>query len=218
MRRTMEENRRNNPEFTFHLFNDAECRRYIHDHFEADVLEAYDRLIPGAFKADLWRLCVMWREGGIYLDAKFSIRVPLREYVAGISGPWMVKDDWQPRQDQTSPYQGILLAPPGHPVFLRGIRKSVENVALRFYGFTCLEPTGPIMIANILSAEERATFFHFQMKPTEGFLHEVYDTATNTLYYSETRGYRLDQNMDMLKFGNQEHYTHAWKHRRVYKE
>ena len=31
-----------------------------------ETLWCFDRLIPGAFKADLWRYCVMYITGGIF--------------------------------------------------------------------------------------------------------------------------------------------------------
>ena len=35
------------------------------------MVAAYDRLIPTAFKADLWRYCVLYKYGGVYLDVKY---------------------------------------------------------------------------------------------------------------------------------------------------
>lgn len=64
--------KKSNPEFEHQLFDDADCRSYIKDNYEEDVLDAYDRLVPGAFKADLWRYCVLYKTGGIYLDIKFQ--------------------------------------------------------------------------------------------------------------------------------------------------
>jgi len=53
-----------------YLFHDAACREFIAQEYPPDVLMAYDRLIPTAFKADLWRYCVLYKYGGVYLDAK----------------------------------------------------------------------------------------------------------------------------------------------------
>jgi len=61
-----------NPEFEHHLYDDTNCRQFIADNFEADVLEAYDTLVPGAYKSDLWRYCILYKKGGIYLDIKFQ--------------------------------------------------------------------------------------------------------------------------------------------------
>ena len=57
-----------------YLFHDAACREFIAQEYPPDVLMAYDRLIPTAFKADLWRYCVLYKYGGVYLDAKLGWR------------------------------------------------------------------------------------------------------------------------------------------------
>ena len=75
-----------------YLFCDSECRSFIAREYPPDVLMAYDRLIPTAFKADLWRYCVLYKYGGVYLDAKLEwrgFRPPTTEggEVGGASGP-----------------------------------------------------------------------------------------------------------------------------------
>jgi len=62
-----------NPEFEFHLYDDNMCREFIKTNFDEDTLFAFDNLKPGAFKADLWRYCVLYINGGIYVDIKFII-------------------------------------------------------------------------------------------------------------------------------------------------
>lgn len=61
-----------NPEFDHYLYDDADCRTFIKENYETNILEAYDQLIPGAYKADLWRYCILYKTGGIYLDIKFQ--------------------------------------------------------------------------------------------------------------------------------------------------
>jgi len=55
-----------------YLFNDTDCRDFIAREYPPDVLMAYDLLIPSAFKADLWRYCVLYKYGGVYVDAKLA--------------------------------------------------------------------------------------------------------------------------------------------------
>ena len=59
-----------------YLYNDDDCRAFIQKEYPPDVLFAYDRLIPTAFKADLWRYCVLYKYGGVYLDVKWGFRPP----------------------------------------------------------------------------------------------------------------------------------------------
>lgn len=68
-----------------YLFNDSDCRTFIMNEYPPDVLMAYDRLIPTAFKADLWRYCILYKYGGVYLDIKYQFigntSVTLRDIV-----------------------------------------------------------------------------------------------------------------------------------------
>ena len=61
----------NNPEIIFHLYDEKESREFIKNNFDNDVLEAYDRLSPSSYKSDLWRYCILYKKGGIYLDIKY---------------------------------------------------------------------------------------------------------------------------------------------------
>jgi mannosyltransferase OCH1-like enzyme len=72
MKKVVENIKTNNPKFEHYLFDDNDCRVFIKEKFPEEVLDAYDRLIPGAYKADLWRYCVLYIHGGIYMDIKFK--------------------------------------------------------------------------------------------------------------------------------------------------
>ena len=72
MAQCVEKLKRDNPEFTHHLYDDEDCRSFIKDNFDRKVLSAFDSLVPGAYKADLWRYCILYKKGGIYLDIKFQ--------------------------------------------------------------------------------------------------------------------------------------------------
>ena len=63
--------KQNNPNFNYYLYDDNDCRNFLKNHFPIKVLNAYDSLIPGAYKADLWRNCILFKMGGIYMDIKF---------------------------------------------------------------------------------------------------------------------------------------------------
>ncbi len=48
-----------NPEFNIYIYDDNDCRNMIEKYFSKEVVDAFDSLIPGAYKADLWRYCVL---------------------------------------------------------------------------------------------------------------------------------------------------------------
>jgi hypothetical protein len=63
---------KSDPEMRFKLWNLEEAEAYIAEHFESKVLEAFQKLQPFAFKADLFRYLVLYREGGWYIDLKLG--------------------------------------------------------------------------------------------------------------------------------------------------
>ena len=69
------------PDYTVHIFDDNKCRNFIKNNFNTVILYCYDMLLPGAFKADLWRYCVLYQHGGIYIDAGLEPVVDLNKYL-----------------------------------------------------------------------------------------------------------------------------------------
>ena len=133
-----------NPLFEHHLFDDNDCREFIKRHFKEFVLISYDSLIPGAYKADLWRYCVLYVHGGIYIDIKYScIGNNILEDI--IYTEHYVKD--------TSPnniYNAFLVCHKKNPLMLSCIHQIVNNVASRYYGHNALYPTGPYLLGTKL--------------------------------------------------------------------
>ena len=54
---------------------------FIEDNFEKDVLDSFDILKPGAYKADLFRYCILYKKGGIWSDLTDDYLVPLDEII-----------------------------------------------------------------------------------------------------------------------------------------
>ena len=66
MSRLIESWRRSGWEYNF--WDDASAAEFLSVHFPPEVREAYDAIIPGAFKADLFRYCVLLIKGEVYAD------------------------------------------------------------------------------------------------------------------------------------------------------
>ncbi|MFV1874439.1 glycosyltransferase [Nioella sp.] len=64
----LEENRRLNPDYSLQLFNESDALHFMRERGEQEAARAF-RLAPHtAAKADIFRLVVLWHEGGVYLD------------------------------------------------------------------------------------------------------------------------------------------------------
>ena len=59
---------RRHPKMMHVIHNSSQRRSFIADNFSTQTLLAYDIVRPGAFKCDIWRLCVLLKYGGVYAD------------------------------------------------------------------------------------------------------------------------------------------------------
>ncbi len=77
---------KNNPDWMIHLINDTEMYRFMNLTFaNTSLLWAFYQIHPllMAGRADIWRMAVLWRYGGVYLDADSALRKPLSQTLHG---------------------------------------------------------------------------------------------------------------------------------------
>ena len=55
-------------DFKYHFYSDDEMDKFMEDHFDKRVNDAYHRCPMKVMKADIWRYCVIYTYGGIYAD------------------------------------------------------------------------------------------------------------------------------------------------------
>jgi mannosyltransferase OCH1-like enzyme len=206
MRQRVEKLKAQNPRFEHHLFDNNDCREFIKKHFNVDVLNAYDSLIPGAYKADLWRLCVIYIHGGIYLDIKLQC-INGFKLVELTEKNHFVSD----RVPPLSIYNALLACQRGHPFLLMGIFKIVENVKNKHYGKCPLEPTGPIMLGNLIRSHKLKLNIDLKHYEDGGFLIHKNRFVISTEYpeYNNERGNQYNA----LKT---KRYNLLWNERRIY--
>ena len=133
-----------NPEFNYYLYDENDCRNFIKNHYSIDILNAYDKLIPGAYKADLWRLCILHKYGGIYLDIKYQcnnnfklIELTEHEHFCLSQASTIFADNIH------GIYNALLISKPNNDFLYKCILQIVENVNNKYYGLNNLYPTGP---------------------------------------------------------------------------
>jgi hypothetical protein len=146
-----------NTGFSHRLIDDAGQRAFLVENFSDDVVAAYDTLVPGAFKADLWRYCVMYLHGGYYIDIKF---IPVNGWsFANLTTPSYVLDHSHTFPDAAhGVYNAFLMAKPGCPIMKAAIKGVVKNVKNRVLTEQ-LSVTGPGLMGSIVSSEECSLYW-----------------------------------------------------------
>ncbi|AHA46161.1 putative mannosyltransferase [Insectomime virus] len=136
-----------NPEYRHIYFTTALCRDFISQNFEPRVLAAYDSLVPGAYKADLFRYCALYVSGGVYVDSAMVCLVPLKEWLPRDKSLVSAKDEGV----QSGIYQAFFACEPRHPMLRSLIDIVVSRVENKEYGPRDLYTTGPMAFGNALN-------------------------------------------------------------------
>jgi len=70
-----------NPDYSYYYYDNIDCRRFLRTCFDKSVNDSYDLLVPGAYKADLLRYCLLYVYGGCYFDCKQILLKPLNNII-----------------------------------------------------------------------------------------------------------------------------------------
>mgnify|MGYP003141585340 FL=1 len=71
----------NNKDWEHKIFYDIDCKEFLLNNFNEDVLKAFNIIKPGAGKADLFRYCYLYINGGVYTDIDNICVKPLDYYI-----------------------------------------------------------------------------------------------------------------------------------------
>jgi hypothetical protein len=72
--------RRMNPDYSFVFFDDQRMAAYMESNYAGHpILRLFKEVYMPAEKADIWRYCILYREGGVYCDIKSFLKIPIRE-------------------------------------------------------------------------------------------------------------------------------------------
>jgi hypothetical protein len=150
MQENVDKLRAMNPEYEYILYDDEDCKAFLLKYFGENYANAFDVLIPGAFKCDLWRYAVLYIYGGVYLDIDMVPHVPLREIIGPKDNLVSIVDHGVPLYSTVDCgiFQAFIACTPRHPVMLYSLQLSFANIAYR-RGVECdfLGITGPIAMA-----------------------------------------------------------------------
>jgi len=197
--------KKQNPKFNFYLFDDNDCREFIKNNFKTDVLDAYDCLIPGAYKADLWRLCVLFINGGIYMDIKLVCLNGFKLIELTESNHFVLD-----RLDNAL-LNSLLVSQKGNIFLYKAIRQIVKNVQSKYYGGNPLSPTGPELLYNVMLDNKyklNIDLFHYKHG---GFLiyKNIFVFSTEYSEYNEER----EAQYNIIK---KKHYSEMWHNKNIY--
>ena len=135
--RVFKETETNNPSYTFVYFSDRDLNQFVKEKFPQHC-SLFKSLIPGAYRADLFRVMVLLYYGGIYLDLGNQFLRPISEIVD-------TSDEFVSARDRGlfDIQFAFLAAYRGHPILNHYLQRVMRNIKLKKKGKTSLSITGP---------------------------------------------------------------------------
>lgn len=216
-----------NPDYKYYYFTARECREFIKKEFP-DILEYYDLLLPGAYKADLWRYCVLYKYGGFYLDIRMypymsfdSIITNQTEFMSCID------------VSQNMLYQAILGVEPKSSCMRKAIDECVQNIRERSLSENDLSITGPRVMGNALNSflkrpidsdlgevkDERLVLLEWNSKKAPKYLQDDKDIFCCHKYTKLLLDSEVDEETNYwLMLTGKEHYSVLYRNNKVFKD
>lgn len=207
---------KDNPDFKIEYYDDNDARDFLKNNYDMDVLMAYDKLKPGAYKADLFRYCVLYKRGGIYSDISQMFKVPFDEIINFEEDNLVLVED-RPQVNFTGPEKwkkydkaiqiSFMATRPNNSIYLDSIKEIVKNCKENFYGWNPLSPTGPQLFYRMLEKYDGDYKVDIYMKNSNELSLKKDDKTV--IFCRSKNHYKKNLNNNL-------HYSVLWKMNNIY--
>jgi len=205
------------PEYSIFYFDDFDCQCFIEENYGMEYLSLYNKLIPTAFKADLFRYLLLYKHGGVWMDFSMSLNVPLEKIISNFKQVYvrdrihLVHGNWM---NKVAIYQGFLCTIKGTEVLRITIDRCLKNIKDRNLTQSCLSVTGTILLGMVY--RELGIDGTKDIESTKiGYINkDIYMYA----YEYDKDNVILDNSTPIIKIKHENHYGLIYKNRDHYGE
>lgn len=181
--------------------------------------KAFRSLRPGSFRADLWRLMVLWHHGGVYLDVNIVLAKKLEDFIDFEKDTLvLVKDPGVPKnclKKGVAFWNAVMASSRHNKYLLAAIAGIVRNIEKRTYDWCYLtDITGPSAMGNIIAGfPQYKKDIRMEYEWRNPSVRKIGDTGANSW------GRRLchkDEHLHDVLTNYDRHYTSMWLNRSIY--
>jgi len=204
------------PNACHEIFTKETLRQFIADHYDSDVLWAYDSLKPYSYKADLGRFCLLNKLGGWYFDigVRMQNAVEIGERIKMVAFRDIQRFSYTSWACATT----VLYSQTANPALVTAIELIVRNCHEQYYGITPLCPTGPTLLGQALAMNRGQTDFvygdYLELTPTHEQKNRAFVLPNGTIMaWSKPAG---GGDLTALGAKGVNNYNELWQARDVY--
>lgn len=121
-------------------YTDQRCEAFLKTHYDEQLYTAYRSLIPGAYRADLWRYCILFRWGGVYGDFSQTFLEP---FDLDYDTPDLILALDRPTAGRRGIQIAFIAAVPENKFLEHVIKCTVKKIQNRDKGNSPMDLTGP---------------------------------------------------------------------------
>lgn len=184
-----------NKGYNHFLFDDEDIKDFIKDSFGGDVYKSLMMLSSGTAKADLWRYCVLYKHGGIYLDVDAEIYKSLEQLLMDNKSGVLSRE-----RNKNIFVQWCLMFNSNHPILEKSIEICVENIISRKTN-DIIKLTGPLVFTEAVNWYCRELDFNIWSTPDQIvnkiFEDKYLDIKIYSTDYDGFCRYKNDYNKDL---------------------
>lgn len=128
-------------------YTDEDVDTYVRGFLTGDNLEAYDNLQSITLKTDIWRLCVLYKEGGVYTDVHIRPLLDLNQiFDSDIDHVFVIDTVTCDRRV----YNAMMMAKQNSALVGRMLERALLHIRNTVYTLNVLDITGPGVIGYVL--------------------------------------------------------------------
>ena len=139
-----------NPSFVYKYYDDDDIKTYIQTHFDERFQHAYGRILNGSLKADFFRYCVLYHEGGVYIDVDISCLKPLEDVFDFEQFNVITSTDYCRIQRTDRIYQGFLAGEAKSGVFINMVTSICDAMEKNLHKNNLFLLSGPTAFSTQL--------------------------------------------------------------------
>lgn len=210
------------PEFPYVFFDDNDIFTFVRTNYSNIVADSIENLTPGAYISDVFRYCYLYLNGGIYLDCKKILYIPMSTYIGNVindasSITLKVSDIFVKDCLSNYSYNAIMICDKLCTIMKVALVYTIYKIVNNIYDKDPLCLTGPGSLGDAIDYiyEKRYPYYYKNIIPVEGkdWLSYVQDRNGQRVIKNTYYGY-YDEGM-YREIG---HYHNIWHSRNVFKK
>ncbi len=200
------------PEFEYKFFDNDALFNFVKDNYQPMVYDAIQNLNPGAYISDLFRYCYLYLHGGVYMDCKKILYVPLQQIVSDKD----VTEIFFKDRPANYCYNSMIVCNKKNLMMRCAIIKSIINIVKSNYTTDTLTITGPGLLGSVINQYHQPKYvYKYLNKVTSSQNHMdsyIDDGSGNKIIKNTYRGYYQEN-----RYMETTHYSVQWSKKTVFK-